>query len=265
MKPRFGLLICICIACNNPTPAPATTTFTNTIDTTAVQEIVPSDVGIPTSFVPGYYTGLLPCADCRNIQRRILFLHNHSFHLMDEHIDATTATAPVEMEGQWQATNDELQLLASNAAVKRFMVTNKGLVEVNISGSPVIRSTDTYLTRSSLSDDNKEWMEKKQAGVDFLALGNEPFWLLEIDKEKQISFTLADSSEHAVFPYAAPTPQNGQWTYTLHSDTASMQITIIEQFCSDGMSDNWYEYGVEANYRGTIYHGCGVKLNNWPH
>jgi len=264
MKSCFGLIMLVIIACNDPSPVPVPpATTTTTADTQyAIQEIDTEESDSPTSFVPGYYTGIIPCSDCRNITRKILLLVDHTFHLKDEFNGKEVS--PLETEGRWLTTNDQLQLLVNNTVVKRFAVTNKGLKELSMTGALVALYSDAYLSRKTIGADNIAWMEKKAAGIDFFALGNEPFWLMEIDKDKQISFLQVDSSQPTVFPYVAALQQNGQYIYNTDSSKAGIQITITPQFCSDGMSDNWYEYKVEARYNGVMYVGCGVKLNGIP-
>jgi len=264
MKPSFGLFVLVILACNDPSTVsvPTSTTDTTSIaDTTfSTKPIEPEESGLPTSFIPGYYTGVIPCSECRNITRRILCLADHSFHMKDE-FNGREAV-PQETEGSWQTTNDQLQLLVNNIVTRRFAVTNKGLSELSLTGTPVALYPGSYLSRKIIGADNIAWMEKKAAGIDFFALGNEPFWLMEIDRDKQISFLRVDSSAPTVFPYAAAVQQNGQFIYNVQKDSAAMQIVITPQFCTDGMSDNWYEFKVDAKYNGVTYVGCGVKLNS---
>lgn len=262
MKPSFGLFVLVISACNNPLPIPVTTTTdtTSIIDSTfSTKQNDTEEPGLPTSFIPGYYTGVIPCNDCRNITRRVLFLADHRFHLKDEFNGREAA--PRETEGRWQTTNDQLQLLVNNIVTRRFAVTSRGLSELSLTGAPVALYPDSYLSRKTIGADNIAWMEKKAAGIDFFALGNEPFWLMEIDREKQISFLRVDSSSPTVFPYVTAVQQNGQYLYNVQKDSAIMQIVITPQFCTDGMSDNWYEYKVEAKYNGMSYVGCGVQLS----
>jgi len=264
MRSRFGLFMLVIVACNESAPVPMPSAAdTTTIDTLySLRDIESEDTDTPTTFVPGYYIGTIPCNDCSNITRKALFLADHTFHLKDEFNGREIP--PQESEGRWLTTNDQLQLLINNTLTKRFAVTNKGLKEVSLTGAPVAINSNTYLNRTIIGADNIAWMEKKAAGIDFFALGNEPFWLMEIDKDKTISFLQVDSTQPVVFPYVAAVQQNGQYIYNTETGTAGMQIIITPQFCSDGMSDNWYEYKVEATYNGVTYMGCGVKLNGLP-
>ena len=213
----------------------------------------------PTSFGPGFYTGIIPCIDCFSITRKILLLADHQFHFIDVYNGKDAA--PLETMGRWQTTNDQLQLLVNNQEFKHFAVTNKGLSELSMIGAPAPLYPDTYLSATIIGADNIAWMEKKAAGIDFFALGNEPFWLMEIDKDKQISFLRVDSTAPTVFAYVPPVQQNGQYMFNVKKESDSMQIVIKPEFCSDGMSDNWYEFRVEVKVSGVNYLGCGVKLN----
>jgi uncharacterized membrane protein len=264
MKPCYGLLMLAFIACHDaPTDPDPSSKTTEVQDTTYTPpESTTEEPDTPVPFVPGYYTGLSPCTDCKNIIRKMLLLPDRRFHLKDEY-DGREAP-PVETDGQWQTKDNQLQLLVNNTVIKRFSVTSKGLYELNSSGAPVTNRPDTYLTRKMIGSDNTAWMEKRSAGIDFFSLGNEPFWLMEIDKDKQISFLRVDNEKPVLFPYVQAEAQNGQWTWHVQSDTATLQIVVKQQFCSDGMSDNWYEYKVDINYNGTAYTGCGVKLNALP-
>jgi len=265
MKPCYGLLVLVFIACHDAPPADPdpSTKATEVQDSSYLQpETTTEKTDVPAPFVPGYYTGLSPCADCKNIIRKILFLPDQRFHLMDEY-DGKEAP-PVQADGQWQIKNNQLQLLVNNAVIKRFAVTHKGLSELDSAGAPVTSRSDAYLTRKAIGADNTAWMEKKAAGIDFFSLGNEPFWLMEIDKDKHISFLKVDNEKPVLFPYVAAAVQNGQWTWDVQTETDKLQVVVARQFCSDGMSDNWYEYKVDVNFNGTAYTGCGVKLNELP-
>ncbi|MBO9199769.1 MULTISPECIES: copper resistance protein NlpE N-terminal domain-containing protein [Niastella] len=264
MKSCFGLFMLVIIACNDPSPVPVPSPSDSTIIDTLfpLRNLDTEESDTPTTFMPGYYTGIIPCTDCSNITRKVLLLSDHTFHLKDEFNGRELP--PQETEGRWLTTNDQLQLLVNNTLTKRFAVSNKGLKEVSLTGAPDALYSNSYLSRKIIGADNIAWMEKKAAGIDFFGLGNEPFWLIEIDKDKQISFLQVDSSHPTVFPYVAAIQQNGQYIYNTDTTTCGIQIIITPQFCSDGMSDNWYEYKVEARYNGITYMGCGVKLNGLP-
>ena len=84
---------------------------------------------------------------------------------------------------------------------------------------------------------------------------------LEIDKQKSISFKLADWKKPITVPAEKPVIVKDSTIYTLKSDTTKWTITIFPEFCNDGMSDYLYQYKVNVNYNGVKYKGCGVVLS----
>ncbi len=250
MKFCFGLIILVTIACNNPTPIPIPQTSDSTSADTlfTTNQIVPEESGSLLLLFRVITQVLFRVVIAIALKRKILLLADHQFHLKDEFNGREAA--PIETAGRWQTTNDQLQLLVNNQVFKQFAVTNKGLSELSMIGAPTPLYPDTYLSPAVIGADNIAWMEKKTAGIDFFALGNEPFWLMEIDKDKQISFLRVDSTAPTIFPYVPAVQQNGQYTFNVKKDSDSMQIIIQPQFCSDGMSDNWYEFKVDVRYGG---------------
>ena len=135
MKFCFGLITLVTLACNNPTPIHIPeASDTTIIDSTFTNQLIPEESGSPTSFVPGYYTGIIPCSDCFSITRKILLLADHQFHFKDVYNGKDAA--PLEAMGRWQTTNDQLQLIVNNQEFKHFSVTNKGLSELSMTGAP---------------------------------------------------------------------------------------------------------------------------------
>ena len=69
-------------------------------------------------------------------------------------------------------------------------------------------------------------IKKKSEGIDFAGMGNEPFWSLEIDYEKSISFKLADWKKPVVTGIEKPIIIKDSTIYKLKSDTTKWTITI---------------------------------------
>src|SRR5690242_9142837 len=112
MKTCLGLLLLVITACNNSasvTTVPQKTSTPEKDTSMPANAGLTDDIDMPASFIPGFYTGAMPCSDCKSINRRMLFLPDHQFHLRDEFVGKEAA--PVELDGQWQSANDQLQLL----------------------------------------------------------------------------------------------------------------------------------------------------------
>src|SRR5687768_11992307 len=60
---------------------------------------------------------------------------------------------------------------------------------------PPKKLNDTDATENNIrprASDNEHWKKKKAEGVDFMVIGNEPFWNLEIRNQKSLKFHLSD-------------------------------------------------------------------------
>ncbi len=96
---------------------------------------------------------------------------------------------------------------------------------------------------------------------EFIALGNEPFWSLEIiPAEKRIVFKDVGVEKVTEFIYAPAKVANGVYLYEATSPSNDKLVAIIRQEkCSDGMSDRQYKYAAELRVNGKTYKGCAIK------
>lgn len=96
---------------------------------------------------------------------------------------------------------------------------------------------------------------------EFIAIGNEPFWSVDIIPNEEL-IVLKDVGKDKVyrFPYK-PANRNGKlMLYQTSNDlNDTLTITIREESCSDGMSDNAYSYFAEVNINGKLLKGCAIK------
>jgi uncharacterized membrane protein len=207
----------------------------------------------------GLFAGTIPCADCKGIRQTMLFAGD-SFHL--EEIYLGKQQAPVIRDGRFMRQNQLLQLNINDSLFREYEIDTGSIVQLYLQGNRITGELeDKYrLSEKRIGADNKAWMKKKASGIDFLCIGNEPFWSLEIDSAKTINFLLASDMRTVKLPYIKPVEEDGKLQYNIQSDSVRMSILIENTFCSDGMSDNWYEYAVQVNYNDTLYKGCGVKL-----
>ncbi len=97
---------------------------------------------------------------------------------------------------------------------------------------------------------------------EYVALGNEPFWSLEIiPHEKRMVFKDIGAQKVYEFPYAPAVPFQGGITYQAGrtGQGNSIQVTIREQVCSDGMSDRRYNHSATVVLNGRSYKGCAIR------
>ncbi|MEP6928200.1 MAG: copper resistance protein NlpE N-terminal domain-containing protein [Ginsengibacter sp.] len=234
-------------------------------DTTKVQDTVIflRDSTVATTFADslpsGAYQGMFPCKGCEGIQQTIIFNDDKSYK--QEQVVWGKDALPKTSEGTWQRKDGNIELSQNNKTAIILMKKKDTLFGVNINGVLVNDSSKYILTKRKLAANNSVWDKKRSQGIDFAALGNEPFWNLEIDNEKFILFNLAGWKKPIIIPVEKPLINKDSTLYTLKTDTTKLSISILPQFCSDGMSDYLYQYKVNVNYKGIMYKGCGIQLN----
>jgi uncharacterized membrane protein/heat shock protein HslJ len=121
---------------------------------------------------------------------------------------------------------------------------------------------------------NKIIQTKASEGIDFYALGNEPFWSLDMDFENEFQFKNLDGLTIIVPAERGAKAMDAEVTrYRSVNDTHEIIIQAQRQDCSDTMSDNKFDYKVNIDYKKikeknyTKLSGCGnfvpdYRLNN---
>lgn len=256
------MIIIILCGCNTNTGTDTSVTVT---DTTG---IVPDSTGSDEVFIPspgdtallGFYQGLLPCKNCQGIKHTLLLKDSGRFKL--EEFILGTSTFPKKTEGRWTKQGDSLRLTANRELLVTYFIKGDTLMLGYQEGNPIADSVskEYWVARIPNAAGNKAWQKRAQAGVDFYAIGTEPFWNLEIDREKAISFKLADLPKPMIFNARMPRVDKDSTYYLVDSATGRLEVTVFNEFCSDGMSDNLYEHRVHVRYKGQTFKGCGVYL-----
>ncbi len=117
-------------------------------------------------------------------------------------------------------------------------------------------SSSAVIKKQPRATDNEHWKKKKAEGVDFMVIGNEPFWNLEIRNKKSLRFHLADWEQPVDIAFTGSVEK----IKINELKAQDIEVHIIPQECSDGMSDFWYDYTVSVIYKGKTYKGCGISL-----
>lgn len=92
-----------------------------------------------------------------------------------------------------------------------------------------------------------------QTTASWRCLGTEPFWAVEIENGKAI-FELPEKKE-APITLTAIAETNEAAAYS----GENLKIRIKKETCSDGMSDNVYDYSAEIEFGKQQYKGCATK------
>lgn len=208
----------------------------------------------------GFYEGVLPCKDCQGIRHTLLLKDSGRFKL--EEFTLGRSTFPQKSEGRWTKAGDSLRLMANQKLILIYYIKKDSLRIGYQEGNPIPDSVSKNYTIARLPNAaaNPAWIKKAEAGIDFYAVGAEPFWNLEIDKERGMSFKVADLPKPLVFAMRPPRVNKDSTYYVVDSSGAKLEVTVFNEFCSDGMSDNKYEYRVHVRYKGQTFKGCGSEL-----
>jgi putative lipoprotein len=104
------------------------------------------------------------------------------------------------------------------------------------------------------------WEDARRRGVEFRAIGQEPGWMLEIDREKSI-YLLADYGEKKVtMPVPTPRDSAGTTIYDTRTEAHRLTVRIRPSVCHDSMSGEEMTHTVTVTLDGTEYRGCGRDL-----
>lgn len=251
----FIAAVLIIFSCNQ-TPTTEKTVFVN--DTTHVQDTVifvkdsTMAIAFADSLPSGAYQGMYPCKGCEGIQQTILFTPDKKYRL--EELTWGKSSIPKKTEGIWEIKTGMVWMYQQGKPPMKFFLRKDSLFT---------DSLQYALVKRELAVINPSWKQKQSEGIDFIGVGNEPFWSLEIDNEKMISFKLTDWKKPVVVTSQKPTITKDSTLYMLSSGGMPLRVIIYPQFCSDGMSDFLYQYKVAVSFKGNTYKGCGVMLGNY--
>jgi uncharacterized membrane protein len=256
MKSICVIIIVIIIFSCNQTATKEKTVFVN--DTTHVQDTVIfiKDSTMAANFADslpnGAYQGMYPCKGCEGIQQTILFTPDKRYKL--EELTWGKSPMPKKTEGIWENKNGMIWMYQSGKAPLKFFLRKDSLFTDSLQYALIKRQLATL---------NPSWKQKQNEGIDFIGVGTEPFWSLDIDNENMIQFKLSDWKKPVIVSLQKPAVTKDSTLYSLSSEGNPLRITIFPQFCSDGMSDVLYQYKVVVSFKGNTYKGCGVMLGNF--
>ncbi len=211
----------------------------------------------------GFYQGMLPCRNCEGIQRTIMFSGDDHFKM--EELEWGKGAEAKKIEGTWVKDKERFILYQGDKVLSKYKLVKDSLINIENYGShiPDSMSRQYVLFKKNTAPENPSWKKRKSQGVDIIGNGNEPFWSLEIDNEKFIYFKLATLAKPVIVPIEKPSITKDSTVYSIVSEAGNpLKISISSKFCNDGVSDHLYEYKMNVWYKGQLYKGCAVILND---
>jgi putative lipoprotein len=103
------------------------------------------------------------------------------------------------------------------------------------------------------------WTRAALAGATFRAVGNEPFWNLEVHPDRLVVVTDLGSRTREV-PYAFPDAGASTTTYRGVSEGGEVVLIVEERSCMDTMSGEMFEAAVTLSLGAETLRGCGRYL-----
>ena len=237
-------------ACNNETSTTITGKDSNINKTNDTTTATLNTLQKNTKLPLGFYQVMLPCTDCKAIEHTIFFNDDLSYQIEEKRWDKQNAIS--RTTGNWRPNEGKIWAYENDKVRARYEWRGDTLVYIEPSDNTIIMQKLISVLQ------NEVWRNKKSEGIEFFGIGNEPFWNIEIDEEKYIRFGLADWVKPVSFKAAKPVSNTDSIIYKTGKNTAALHVTIFNQFCSDGMSDNIYNNKVRVVYKGVEYNGCGI-------
>jgi uncharacterized membrane protein len=111
-------------------------------------------------------------------------------------------------------------------------------------------AADSAPTSASAADTS----ETLAAGA-WRAIGNEPFWALDIDGTG-LRFRTPDDTTGIRWPPLTPLVRGDTLRWLGETERATVEVRIWPGRCSDGMSDRVWPYQAIVHVDGTNYRGC---------
>ncbi len=120
-----------------------------------------------------------------------------------------------------------------------------------------------YKPVSQKPDKNKngniDFNNKRSAGIDFFASGNEPSWKIDLDSEDSTKIYLFPNIYSVSYKTPAPILDSSFKTIKYTFDT-DVTLTLINGMCTDNMSGEILNFIVSLNISNNTYKGCGKYI-----
>jgi len=226
--------------------------------------------------ISGTYMGMIPCADCEKINYKIQLHDDLSYVMEYQYIGKSSAT--IKKSGKYHINNNRLLIQLDNAANSMNFLKKMpyGLLLLDKNGNEINGDlADKYkLLPMTKTNENNEFkglqkilIKKQKEGIDFYAVGNEPFWSLDMDFDKVFRFKNLDGIEFNA-PVIKAIDANLN-RYRSATESGEIIIQLDETKCTDSMSGKEFDYSVSVDFKRSIdeeytnYKGCGNYISDY--
>lgn len=212
----------------------------------------------------GTYRGTLPCADCEGIQFQLILNEDNQY--ISESIYLGKSAQPFMDSGSWNIEEDSVIILEKQEpGQNKFAIEQGGRLRMLDQSGKVITGdlANRYVLQKPQPGETEPAMDafsrKRAAGIDFVGIGNEPSWSLDVDFDNIMRFkALAGDSVNT--PVPEPQVTGKEEKYVAETEAGSLEVSITEEPCTDNMSGEQFSHTVSVVISGKEYQGCGRYL-----
>lgn len=134
-------------------------------------------------------------------------------------------------------------------------------VEVQVEGRTLRLARAGTAVVCQAEGTGEAWRDAIARGVTFRALGQEPGWLLEMDRDGRTVVLLDYGVRRLEAATPEPRPAGGGLEYRMVADGTSLSVRIEDTPCRDVMSGEAFPTTVTLETEGRSYTGCGLRLS----
>jgi len=212
----------------------------------------------------GTFYGVLPCADCPGISYELELNQDSSY--TEKMVYQERSGKVMETSGTFSFSDDGIVTLDKEEknGMGLFKVHADSLQLLDSEGNPVAGDLANlyYLKKDKPANFNMDL--KEESFIGFKATGNEPFWSVEIDFNKHMTFRPMEG-ETLVTPVPEPVrPQDvNAVSFNAETEKGTLHVTIFKKKCQDTMSGKEFGHEVKVSIKMANedqfkeYSGCG--------
>lgn len=189
-------------------------------------------------------------SDSLRVEHTIKFNSNQTYYLEERYKNDSI----VVTKGTWAISNGAIWTYRQQVLRSKYKWKNNELQY----SSPASEKAFAMQKVPDIAE-NKVWIERRKQGLAFFGIGNEPFWSIEVDPQDNIHFRLAEWNKPVRFLLTSKSRNSDSVYYAgATQDSILITLTILPQFCNDGMSDFIYPKKIRVNYNQQEFSGCGM-------
>jgi predicted small lipoprotein YifL len=134
-------------------------------------------------------------------------------------------------------------------------------VELRVDGRAATLTRDGRPLDCHAEGTGDVWRDAIRRGVVFRALGQEPGWMVEIEREGTMVVLLDYGTERIEVETPVPDADGDRVEYRFRAGDREVRIMIEPSFCRDTMSGEAFPAAVTLHVDGRSYPGCGLRLS----